>query len=279
MINYSNPLKFENIHLYAADHVHTKHLDFTNDGLLRIVCVTSGSFTFTKGNFHRSAQMNDCIFLYPGSNRDLTGKEEFELDVIAFSINSGKYTGRFSNELFAQLNDNSFIFPDKSVCVTVSNICKEIQNGESIFSKELVSLLCNELIVYLLRHFNDKQENSKDSEDNSTANEKLCSRVMQYIDNRIFMVKNLNEVASAMGYNYSYISTLFHKTTGMTLNNYFKQKRMDTAKLLLSDSKMSISEIARTMNYSSVYAFSKAFKEHFGSSPGHYSGRFSGKEI
>ena len=277
MVSYDNPIKFENIHLYAAEHVRTKHFHFTNDSLLRIACVTSGTFTFTKGSFQRSAQINDCIFLYPGINVDLSGNDEFELNVIAFSIISEKYNDKLSNERFALLNDSFFLFPNKSICATVNNICRETKNDENIFSKELVSLLCNEFVVYLLRHFNSKYDRPEDDDDNSSANEKLCNRVMQYIDSRILSIKNLNEVASVMGYNYSYISTLFHKTTGMTLNNYFKQKRMDTATLLLSDSKMSISEIARTMNYSSVYAFSKAFKEHFGSSPGHYSGRFSGK--
>lgn len=272
MINYRNPLKFENIYLYAADHVRTKHFDLINDGLLRIVCVTSGSFTFTKGDFSCTAQTNDCIFLYPAIDADLVGKDEFELNVITFSINSGKYNDKLSGELFSHLNDSFFLFANKSIYTTVNNICKEIRENKNIFSSELVSLLCNELIVYILRHFSNEAKNDNS---NDTTNEKLCNRVMKYIDDRVFTMKNLSEVASAMGYNYSYISTLFHKTTGTTLNNYFKQQRMDAAKLLLADSKMSISEIARTMNYSSVYAFSKAFKEHFGSSPGHYSGRFS----
>ena len=276
MFGYDNPLKLDSCLLYAAERICTDNYSFTDTGVFRLICVTSENCTLSGNNLTFSMKCGDCLLLPPGIATifDIIGNCSFNM--ISFSVESGKYCDKFPTGLFRQIDISTFFFNDSNIHAVIDNICKEAESEKKIYSRELISLLCSQLLVYTIRHFNEKFLGATD--DNS-ANAKLCNSVKEYIDNRIFTMKNLSEVATAMGYNYSYISTLFHKTTGTTLNNYFKQKRMDSAKFLLSDSKMSISEIARTMNYSSVYAFSKAFKEHFGSSPGHYSGRFSGKDF
>ena len=93
---------------------------------------------------------------------------------------------------------------------------------------------------------------------------------MKYIDDRIYNIKNLSEISKDIGYNYSYLSMLFKKVHGTTLSYYFRSKRMEEAKKLLKYSNIKITKIAKMLNYSNVYAFSKAFKTHFGESPKHY---------
>ncbi len=83
-------------------------------------------------------------------------------------------------------------------------------------------------------------------------------------------MKNLEELATVTDYSYGYLSALFRETTRGTLQNYFKDKKLDAARLLLIEGKMTVTEISELLNYSSVYAFSKAFKEQFGVSPKNY---------
>ena len=48
---------------------------------------------------------------------------------------------------------------------------------------------------------------------------------------------------------------------------------MEAARLMLSEGKLKITDIAERLGYSTLYAFSKAFKGHFGVSPKNLKGK------
>ena len=93
---------------------------------------------------------------------------------------------------------------------------------------------------------------------------------MNYIGTHIYILEGLNELAGHFGYSYSYLSALFSKTTGDTLMNYYSMRRLDAAVMLLKEGKLSVSEIAELLKYSSIYTFSRAFKNRFGISPAEF---------
>ena len=62
----------------------------------------------------------------------------------------------------------------------------------------------------------------------------------------------------------------FRKVTGMYPYSYWLEIKFNKAKSLLEYSKRSISEIAYTLGYDNLYAFSKFFKTRAGSSPSEY---------
>ena len=268
VICFEKPLNFDVCSVYAAGSGNSFR-DFCDcDSVYRIAAVTSGSGKLVAQNSSTDIKENDIFILFPHEKASFEGV--FEYNAVCFSLNPGKYSEGFGI-IKANTTAEQRIINDSNVYSALKNLAKELAAGDNSFSEELVSLFCGLLLVYVLRAF-DTAGGEKDVEE---INFKVCSKVMSYIDTNVLSMKNLREVSRVMGYNYSYISTLFHRTTGITLNGYFKNKRMNEAKRLLLNSKISISEIARLMNYSSVYAFSKAFKEYFGSSPGHFSGRFS----
>ena len=90
---------------------------------------------------------------------------------------------------------------------------------------------------------------------------------MNYIDNHIYSIKNLRELAATTNYSYNYLSNLFKKTTGTTLQGYYHNRRLETAELLISLEDFTVGEIAGMLGYSSVYPFSLAFKKKFGYPP------------
>ena len=90
---------------------------------------------------------------------------------------------------------------------------------------------------------------------------------MNYMDTHIYTMKSLDELSEISGYSYGYLSALFKKVTGNTLSTYYRTKKLDAAKLLLQENKLTATEISSLLNYASLYAFSKAFTNHFGISP------------
>ena len=93
---------------------------------------------------------------------------------------------------------------------------------------------------------------------------------MHYIDTHIYSMKNLYELADALGYSYGYLSGMYHSTTANTLVSYYQEKKLDVARQLLEENRLTVTKIAEMLNYASVYAFSKAFRKHYGVSPRAY---------
>lgn len=84
--------------------------------------------------------------------------------------------------------------------------------------------------------------------------------MMSYIDTHLYSLTSLNEMASDLGYNYSYLSALFKKTTTVSLSYYYRVKRLETARILITEKKMTMSRIAEVMNYSSIYVIQRALR-------------------
>lgn len=65
----------------------------------------------------------------------------------------------------------------------------------------------------------------------------------------------------------------FRQVFGTTVFGYLRSHRMEQARQLLTEQRMTVSEVARLVGYSSLSRFSLAFKEQFGVSPGYCLGR------
>ncbi len=74
--------------------------------------------------------------------------------------------------------------------------------------------------------------------------------------------------------NPDYFSRIFKNTYGCSPRSWLMRERMRRAALLLTESSLSVSEIAATIGYDDVYAFSKIFKKYKGKSPRNYRNNF-----
>ena len=129
--------------------------------------------------------------------------------------------------------------------------------------KQMLSAIFKQILLYILRAYGTASEESGRESDAS----KLCYKIMQYLDTHIYTLKNLYELTDITNYNYSYLSAVFKNTTGISISEYFRNKKLLVAKKLLTEEELSPSEVAGLLQYSGVFAFSKAYKKHYGISP------------
>ncbi len=94
--------------------------------------------------------------------------------------------------------------------------------------------------------------------------------IIRYIDDNLFSLHNLMDMARELGYSYNYLSHLFRKRTGMTIQAYVSKKKIEQSKMLLLDHRYSITEIATMLNYDCIQSFSKAFRRAMNMSPTEY---------
>ena len=77
----------------------------------------------------------------------------------------------------------------------------------------------------------------------------------------------LDDIAESMFLNKDYISHLFKKETGYSLMGYVILLRINHAKLLLTETEKSITDIALECGYTDFAYFSKQFKQLTGVNP------------
>jgi len=75
------------------------------------------------------------------------------------------------------------------------------------------------------------------------------------------------ELAGVGGTSYSRLRQQFRRAQGRTLHEFLQSTRLDAARRLLSDRRLTIKEVARQLNFSSEFYFSHFFRRGSGMSP------------
>jgi AraC-like DNA-binding protein len=80
----------------------------------------------------------------------------------------------------------------------------------------------------------------------------------------------LQELAKQVGINGTKLKRGFRQVFGTSVFGYLRSYRMEKARQLLADGKMSVTEVVFAIGYSSPSHFSRAFAKRFGLNPGAY---------
>lgn len=83
-------------------------------------------------------------------------------------------------------------------------------------------------------------------------------------------VKNSNYLSQKLSHDYTYLANLFSEVTGSTIKQYTIEFKIDRVKELLMAGKLSLTQIAHQLNYSSVAHLSNQFKKVTGLTPSSY---------
>lgn len=105
---------------------------------------------------------------------------------------------------------------------------------------------------------------------------RIAERIKHIIINLVHYQKeeinnNLSDILSSdLNCVYNYLSALFSEITGKTIEKYYIAQKMERVKELLDYNELTLSEIANSLNYSSVSYLSNQFKKVTGLSPSAY---------
>ena len=234
--------------------------------LIELTVVTGGKGQIITNKTPVEVQSGDVYLSLPCDSHEITvdPDDPLRFDFIAFSIEDENFKNDFER-IAAEYHEAELrIFKDERIPPLLTNAITEVSR-ESKYSLEALSSILRQIAIYTIRAF-DTAPQSKYPK-NIKDSEALCYRLMSYIDTHIYSLKNLEELTAVTDYSYGYLSFVFKKTTGETLCSYYIRKRMEAARLMLTEGNLKITEISERLGYSTLYAFSKAFKGHFGISP------------
>lgn len=100
----------------------------------------------------------------------------------------------------------------------------------------------------------------------SSTHDELIFKTLQYIEKN-YVDGSLSELARALGYNITTLSTEIHKRTGKTYLELVHEKRISQACFLLRNTSLPISQIASEIGYNNSSFFHRLFKSTVGVSP------------
>lgn len=105
------------------------------------------------------------------------------------------------------------------------------------------------------------------------SGEPLLAEVFTVIDRRRGEPLSLRDVADELGVTPGHLTTVVRRRTGRTVQEWIIERRMAEARSLLSETELSVAEIARHVGISDPGYFSRQFRRTHGASPREWRGR------
>ena len=127
--------------------------------------------------------------------------------------------------------------------------------------------VCNGLLLQIIGLLYSEQPRDRQK---SKKTEQMATAVAYLEENYVSPELTVARLAEIAGLGEKQFRRSFFSLYGKTPFHYLQEFRMDKAKILLSYTQKSITEIALQCGFSDVYSFSHCFKKHHGLSPLQY---------
>lgn len=245
--------------------------------LLHFVMSGSGCLHLQNASYPVSA--NECFLIYPNELSSYHSTEGGTWSYYWIGI-----AGEFAKELIAragfQADRQVMHFTDSTVFDTL----KELVDTAMLYQDDIYGLeLASNSLLYQLftKLYREKKEarlsfHAPIGEDNSTlfglgsSSRQWVSTVITLIQDNYGEDLQVNNIASTLHLNRSYLSALFKQETGVSIKQYLTSYRIEAAKNKLLKTNGSITEISYQCGFKDPLYFSRMFKERVGLSPSEF---------
>lgn len=123
-----------------------------------------------------------------------------------------------------------------------------------------------EVLERLLEMSEDIDGNGVEEEINLTTIQRIIQEIRENYAENI----TLTDLSKKYGISISHLSSLLKTELKLSFTEYIASRRIQKAKELLGDDKLSIEEIAEKVGYNDYFYFTKVFKKNTGISPSKY---------
>ena len=266
----TEPLSFGSVRLFQIGRLYCSeetvvgvhsHLNW-----FELTIVTDGRGRVQTNGTDVPVSAGDIYLSFPGDFHGILpdANDPMKYDFFAFNTVDSGLHGELEALTARHTAADRRVFRDERVRYLVGQAIAEV-DGKEPYGKEILTAIFEQIVLYILRDFRTMAPAKHTF--GVGKQEELCYQMMHYIDTHIYTMQSLSELSEAMRYHYSYLSDLFRRVTGETLLHYYRSRRLEAARLILGEGKLSVSEVAELLHYASIYTFSRSFKEAFGVSP------------
>ncbi len=223
-----------------------------------------------------SVEAGSAVFRRPGDHTVASGSYNCYTLSLDFSGKKEALYGKYdrndpdnslqeaSKNPLLELIPSHFFAADPSEYIKIyDQLCYNFQN---INSKNTNKILLNRLFFLVLsdvfRQMQSDAENSRES--------RVMTETCKYVQKNFHRNISIRELAENVSFSPGYFCKLFKKAANTTPAEYIISVRFSNAKLLLSESELTVSQISEMCGFSDASYFSYYFKKNFGMTPGEY---------
>jgi AraC family transcriptional regulator len=157
---------------------------------------------------------------------------------------------------------------DPQIEHTLMLLRTELHKGGGWVGQLYVESLANVLAMHLLREYSTAQHRIAMYE--GGLGDRKILQVSEYIHEHLDREIKLEELAQLTGISQFHFSRLFKQSMGVSPHQYLLQQRVERAKQLLKNSKLTIAEIALQCGFNSQSHLGKQFRQLTGLTPKAY---------
>ena len=136
------------------------------------------------------------------------------------------------------------------------------QHTRDMALEHIIKLILIKIFERYIRRLNNSPLKLENKKANSTV-----YKIIKYIDTNIYNVKTVRDIAIDLNFTENYISHLFKSNMGISLSQYIKKEKLKVAKTLLETKNITLTEVAKILNFDSVQSLSRAFKQEYNQTP------------
>ena len=211
-------------------------------------------------NLEIRIKSGDLCVIMPGvthridSNETLCFISFFGIDQSFSDVNSDPSVLSFKN-----------IIASAEIDATAKRVYSELAEKKAFFGERLKALR-DELAIELLRScalpFSDEKT--------GISHHQITDAVNEYLNLHFKEKFQLEDIAAYTGFNKSYLSRVYKRTSGCTIWQRLGYLRCEYARHLIKTSGKSLEEISQMCGFENISYFRKLFKSHTGYTPAAY---------
>lgn len=231
----------------------------------QIIYISKGRGTFTSETTKETRiKKGQIIILFPGQWHTYCPSNE---------TGWNEYYIGFEGSIIDDLVKNEFISPNNQILdvgvneelVTLYSSAMQVAKNERKTAQQYLAGIVLHLIGMVISY-----SQNKNIEQNNSG--ELIERAKIIMNENIHRQINIQGIATNLGTSYSWFRKEFKEYTGFSPAQYFQELKLRKAKELLSETDLSIKEIAYKLDFSSYEYFLSFFRKKVGITPTEYRG-------
>lgn len=211
-------------------------------------------------------EAGDCVLTIPGEKHSIISSPGTPLRYAFTAFAEDSMDMRYA-ELFEELAEISEqaefrCVRNPEMQKPLFRLIQEIQNDLPFQKIQMGNLLVDLIICYL----RSARKIVVPTFYNITDKMLLAYRIQDHLKKHFLEITKIGDLEDIFHYKYNSLELLFKNIYGITISQYITNLKMEEAVRLLKQ-KVSVTRISEILQYSSIHAFTKSFRNHYGVPP------------